>query len=317
MGTYVRRRILQTVPLIIGISLVVFGIIQAAPGGPEGSLLGTGRFVDPQVILSYRHRLGVDQPIPIQYVRWLGAAVSGDLGVSFATTRPVVNLIVERLPATLELMASSFVFAAIIAIALGIYSALRQYTTLDVVATGVSFLGIAMPVFWFGLILQLVFSVKLGLLPVAGTETVGATSLADHLKHLILPAFVLSFRNVAGWSRYLRSSLIGVSAADYLRTARAKGLTERRVIGVHAVGNALIPLVSIMALNVADLFSGAVITETVFAWPGIGRLFVQAMFARDYPVLMGILLMGSFTVIVFNLLADIMYGVLDPRIRYE
>jgi peptide/nickel transport system permease protein len=173
-----------------------------------------------------------------------------------------------------------------------------------------------MPVFWFALILQLVFAVRLGWLPVAGTETVGDTSLVDHLRHLILPAGVLSVRYIAGWSRYLRSSLLGTLRADYVRTARAKGLPERRVI-VHALRNALIPVISIMALNLADLFSGAVITETIFAWPGIGRLFVQAMFSRDYPLLMGILLMGSIMVIFFNLIADLVYGALDPRIRHE
>jgi peptide/nickel transport system permease protein len=174
-----------------------------------------------------------------------------------------------------------------------------------------------MPVFWFALILQLVFAVRLGWLPVSGTETVGATSLGDHLLHLVLPAIVLSVRYVAGWSRYLRASLIGQMRADYVRTARAKGLPERRVIGVHALRNALIPMVSIMALNLADLFSGAVITETVFAWPGMGRLFVQAMFARDYPLLMGILLFGSVMVLVLNLLADLVYAWLDPRIRHD
>lgn len=317
MATYIGRRLLQIIPLLFGISIIIFAIIQAAPGGPEGSLLETGRFIDPQVIENYRHRLGVDQPIHIQYIRWLSAAVTGDLGISFSTTRPVAEMILERIPATLELMVSSFLFAAIIAIILGVYSALRPYSLTDFLGTGFSFLGIAMPVFWFGLILQLLFSVKLGWLPVAGTETVGDTSFGDHLKHLILPGLVLSFRYIAGWSRYLRSSLLGVIKADYIRTARAKGLPEKVVIGIHAVRNALIPVLSIMALNVADLFSGAIITETIFAWPGIGRLFVQAMFARDYPLLMGILLMGSFMVILFNLIADILYGILDPRIRYE
>jgi peptide/nickel transport system permease protein len=305
------------IPMIFGVTIVIFAIIQAAPGGPEGALLETGRFIAPEVIESYRERLGVDQPIPVQYVRWLSAALTGDLGVSFSTTRPVADMILERLPATLELMGASFLLAAVVALALGIFSAVRQYSTFDFLATGFSFVGIAMPVFWFALILQLLFSVKLGWLPVAGTETVGDTSLADHLKHLILPGVVLSFRYIAGWSRYLRSSLLGVLRTDYVRTARAKGLPEISVIGIHALRNALIPLVSIMALNLAGMFSGAVITETIFAWPGIGRMFVQAMFQRDYPLLMGILLLGSVMVIVFNLVADILYGVLDPRIRYE
>jgi peptide/nickel transport system permease protein len=317
MQRYLLRRVLQLVPLILGITIVLFAVIQAAPGGPEGALLESGRFIDPSVIESYRQRLGVDQPVPVQYVRWLGGALTGDLGISFSTTRPVAAMIVERLPATLELMGASFLFAALIAFALGTLSSVRQYSWLDHLATGVSFLGIAMPVFWFALILQLVFAVRLGWLPVAGTETVGDTSLTDHLAHLVLPAFVLSFRSIAGWSRYLRSSLIGALRTDYVRTARAKGLTERAVVGKHALRNALIPVVSIMALDLAGLFSGAVITETIFAWPGIGRLFVQAMFARDYPLLMGILLLGSVMVVIFNLVADLLYGLLDPRVRYE
>jgi peptide/nickel transport system permease protein len=317
MLTYIGRRLLQMIPLVFGISLILFAVIQMAPGGPEGALLETGRFVDPEVIEAYRQRLGVDQPIHIQYVRWISAAVVGDLGVSFSSTRPVSEMILERLPATLELMASSFLLAAVIAIGLGIFSAVKQYSWFDYFSTGVSFVGIAMPVFWFALILQLVFSVQLGWLPVAGTETVGDTSLGDHLAHLILPAIVLSFRNIAGWSRYLRASLLGVLQADFIRTARAKGLPERAVVGVHGVRNALIPVLSIMALGLADMFSGAVITETIFAWPGIGRMFVQAMFSRDYPLLMGIMMMGSVMVIAFNLVADVLYGVLDPRIRYE
>jgi len=305
------------VPLLLGVTVVLFGVIQAAPGGPEAALLESGRFIDPEVIQAYRERLGVDRPVPVQYLRWLSGAVQGDLGVSFSTTRPVTEMILERLPATLLLMGASFVLAAVLAFALGILSAVRPYTWWDHLGTGVSFVGIAMPVFWLALILQLVFGVWLGWLPVAGTQTVGDTSLADRLAHLVLPAFVLSFRYVAGWSRYLRSSLLGALRADYVRTARAKGLPERVVVGVHALRNALIPVVSIMALNLAALFSGAVITETVFAWPGIGRMFVQAMFSRDYPLLMGILLLGSVMVVVFNLVADVVYGVLDPRIRYE
>lgn len=317
MIAYTARRLVQMIPLLFGISIVLFAVIQAAPGGPEGALLESGRFIDPAVIEAYRERLGVDQPVYIQYLRWLAAAFSGDLGTSFSTTRPVAEMIVERLPATLELMGAAFVFAAIVAILLGIVSAVRQYSWFDHLGTGLSFVGIAMPVFWFALILQLVFGVFLGWLPIAGTETVGASSLGDHLLHLILPTIVLSFNYIAGWSRYLRSSLLSVLRADYVRTARAKGLPERKVIGVHALRNALIPLLSIMALNLSSLFSGAVITETVFAWPGIGRMFVQAMFSRDYPLLMGILMLGSLMVIVFNLVADLLYGVLDPRIRYD
>jgi peptide/nickel transport system permease protein len=317
MTAYVVRRLLQMIPLLFGISVLLFAVIQAAPGGPEAALLESDRFIDPEVIEAYRERLGVDQPVPVQYARWIGGALRGDLGVSFSTTRPVSEMIVERLPATLELMGASFLLAAVMAFVLGVVSAVRQYSWFDHFGTGVSFVGIAMPVFWFALILQLVFGVWLGWLPVAGTRTVGATSLGDHLLHLVLPATVLAFRYVAGWSRYLRASMLEVLRTDFIRTARAKGLAEGAVVWGHALRNAMIPVVSVMALNLAGLFSGAVITETIFAWPGIGRMFVQAMFARDYPLLMGILLLGSTMVVVFNLLADVIYGVLDPRIRYE
>jgi peptide/nickel transport system permease protein len=317
MAGYIARRGIQIVPLTLGITVVLFAVIQAAPGGPEAALLESGRFLDPTVIEAYRERLGVDRPVPVQYARWLGAALTGDLGISFSTTRPVAAMIAERLPATLELMGASFLLAAIAAFGLGILSAARPYGWLDHLATGTSFLGIAMPVFWFALILQLIFAVRLGWLPAAGTGTVGASSVADHLAHLVLPATVLAFRSIAGWSRYLRSSMLGALRTDYIRTARAKGLPERLVVGKHALRNALIPVVSVMALDLAGLFSGAVITETIFAWPGIGRLFVQAMFARDYPLLMGILLLGSVMVVVFNLIADVLYGVLDPRVRYD
>lgn len=300
-----------------GISVVVFALIQLAPGGPEAALLSSGRFVDPSVVEAYRVKLGVDQPVPVQYLRWAATALTGDLGLSYSTTRPVVHMIAERLPATLELMGSAFLLAAVLAFLIGVASALRPHSWIDLLATGSAFVGIAMPVFWLGLLLQLVFAVELGWAPVSGTHTVGTASFGDHLAHLVLPAIVLASRYVASWSRYFRASLISALQSDYVRTARAQGLAEMRVLFVHAVRNALVPVVSAMALGLADLVSGAVITETVFAWPGIGRLFVQAMFARDYPVLMGVLLMGSLTVIVFNLVADVVYGLLDPRIRYE
>lgn len=317
MTLYISRRLLQMIPLMIGISVIMFALIQAVPGGPEAMFLESGRFIDPTIIESYRHRLGLDQPFYIQYFKWLAAAVTGDFGLSFSTSRPVSEMILERLPATLELMLMAFVFAAIIAIPLGIFSAVRQYSLLDYLTTTLSFLGIAMPVFWFGLMLQLLFSVKLGWFPTSGRITVGDASLVDQVRHLVLPGIVLSLLYIAGWSRYMRSSLLSVLRKDFMLTARAKGATDRYVIWVHGVKNALIPVVSIMALDLAGLFSGAVITETVFAWPGIGRLFIQSVYSRDYPLVMGILMMGSFMVVFFNLVADIIYAWLDPRISYS
>jgi peptide/nickel transport system permease protein len=305
------------IPLLVGISIVIFIIIQAAPGGPEGVLLDRGMFVDPAAIDAYRERLGVDQPVHIQYFRWVGAMVTGDMGVSFQTQRPVFDMILERLPDTLRLMGLSFLIAAGIAIPLGIYSSVRQYSAFDYIATGVSFVAIAMPVFWFGLMLQFIFSVRLQWLPVAGTVTVGVGTFVDKLKHIVMPATVLSLHYIAGWSRYMRSSMLGVLKQDYVRTAHSKGLRKPYVIIVHVVKNAAIPVVSVMTLSIARLFSGAVITETIFGWPGIGRMFIQAMHSRDYPLLMGIMMMGSTMVVVFNLLADIVYGWLDPRISYD
>lgn len=317
MLRYVIRRIIQMIPLLIGISIVIFSIIQAAPGGPEELLLDRGMFVDPAAIEAYRVRLGVDQPVYIQYFKWVGAMLTGDMGISFQTQRPVFDMILERLPDTIRLMSLSFLIAACIAIPLGIYSAVRQYSPFDYIATGLSFVAIAMPVFWFGLMLQFIFSVKLQWLPVAGTVTVGIDTFFDKVKHIVMPATVLSLHYIAQWSRYMRSSMLGVLKQDYIRTAHSKGLTRRNVINVHAVKNASIPVVSVMALSIARLFSGAVITETIFGWPGIGRMFIQSMHARDYPLLMGIMMMGSFMVVVFNLAADVVYGWLDPRISYE
>jgi peptide/nickel transport system permease protein len=317
MGRYIIRRVLQMIPLFIGISILIFVVIQAAPGGPETMLLASGRFVDAQMLEAYRARLGLDQPLVVQYFRWLGAALTGDLGYSYKSAQPVMTSILERLPATVELMGAAYLFAAVIALPLGVYSAIHRYSIVDYLGTGLSFLGIAMPVFWFGLMLQLAFSVQLGWLPSSGRITVGDTGVVDQIKHIILPAMVLSLLYIAGWSRYMRTSFLGVLNSDYVRTARSKGLPQRSVMLVHALKNAAIPVVTIMALDIAGLFSGAVITETIFAWPGIGRLFIQSMYDRDYPLLMGIIMMGSVMVVVFNLVADIVNALLDPRVSYD
>lgn len=322
MTAYALRRLAAAVPLLLGVTVLVFGVVHLAPGGPEAALLQGGRAADPAALAEYRERLGLDDPVPVRYLRWLGAAVSGDLGVSFATGRPVAEMIRQRLPATLELMGAAFVLAGILALLLGVASAVRPFTPVDRAAAGVGFAGLAMPVFWSALLAQLVFGVWLGWLPLSGIRDVtaagsGAGAAVAHLPYLVLPAGVLAFRFLAGWSRYLRSSLIVELRRDYVRTARAKGLPEWRVVTRHALRNALLPLVSVVALDLAALASGAVITETVFAWPGLGRMFVTAMFARDYPVLMGLLLLGSVAVVLANLAADLAYGWLDPRIRYD
>src|SRR3989442_5234814 len=221
MGSYVRRRLIQMVPLLFGLSLLIFLIIQAAPGGPEAIFLENRLFIDPSVIDAFRQRLGLDQPVPVKYVRWVTAVLSGDFGISFTTGRPVGEMILERLPATLELMSISFVFAAVVAIPLGVYSAVRQYSLFDFSATTASFLGIPMPGFSFALILQLRVSGNLWGVPPSGRDTIGAGSVFDQVKRPVLPPFVHSIRHIAGWSRYMRSSLLDVIRADFVRTARS------------------------------------------------------------------------------------------------
>jgi len=317
LGRYVLRRLLMMIPLTLGITAILFALIQLAPCGPECMLFQSGRSVDESLIEAYRVKIGTDQPVLVQYVNWVQAALTGDFGVSYSSNRPAATMVASRLPATVELMGLSLLVALVLAIALGTASAVWQGRAVDHLGTGFSYFGIAMPVFWFGLILQLVFGVWLGWLPVSQRQTIGSTGFLDRVAHLILPTTVLALHYVAQWSRYLRSDLIEVLQSDFIRTARAKGLSERRVVGVHALRNALGSTTQIVALSMASMFTGAVITETVFGWPGIGLLFVQSMTSRDYPVLMAILVMGSVAVLVFNLVADIAKALLDPRVRLE
>ena len=312
---YLLRRVLSAIPLLVGVSLILFAVLHLAPGSPL-DVYAENPAVTPEALENIRVSLGLDRPLPEQYVRWVGAFLRGDWGYSIRTNNPAVEDALSRLPATLLLSGSAFVLALLIALPLGIVSAVRRYTWVDHTATLFSFLGISTPVFWLALMVQLLFSVQLGWLPSAGVSSVGDGSLIDRLQHLVLPASVLSLAFVAGWSRYVRSSMIEVLSLDYIRTARSKGLRERLVTYRHALKNALIPVVTVIALDLAVLFSGAVITETVFAWPGLGRLFIESMNGRDYPVLLGLMMFGSFGLILINLLTDILYGFLDPRVRY-
>lgn len=317
MGQYIVRRLLLMVPLTLGTTMLLFALIQLAPCGPECMLFSSNRPVSPEMIDAYAAKIGTDQPVIVQYVRWLLAALTGDLGVSFSTNRPTLEIIADRLPATIELMGASLLIALVLAIGLGVASAVREGKAVDTVGTGFSYFGIAMPVFWFGLILQVVFGVWLPWLPVSGRQTVGDPGFLDRVAHLVLPTTVLALHFVAQWSRYLRSDLIQVLKSDFVRTARAKGLRESRIVGVHALRNALGPTTQMVALSMATMFTGAVITETVFSWPGLGWQFVQSMGERDYPVLMAILLLGSVSVLFFNLVADVTKALLDPRVRLE
>lgn len=317
MWRYILRRLLQAIPLLLGISLVSFFIMRLAPGGPLAGYLANPK-VSPADVARLEHLWGLDQPLYIQYFKWLWSMLHGDWGMSYRTGRPVLNLILGRLPATLSLMLSAFVLSITVAIPAGIISAVKRYTLTDSIVTLLAFVGVALPSFWFGLMLQLLFAVNLHWLPSSGMETIGmGFNLLDRLKYLIMPTMVLALISIAGWSRYMRSSMVETLSQDYIRTARAKGLTEKVVIGKHALKNAMIPIVTIMGLDLPAWFGGAAITESIFNWPGMGRLYVGAVFSRDYPILMAVLILTAVLVVFGNLLADILYALFDPRIKYE
>ncbi|GGR61277.1 peptide ABC transporter permease [Deinococcus seoulensis] len=315
-AAHLLKRLLGTLPLLLGVSLLLFGVLHLAPGGPL-DVYADNPSVSPEALAQMRVAFGLDQPLPVQYVSWVTAFFTGEWGYSIRTARPVSQEILERLGPTLILGGTSFVLSLLIALPLGIVSAVRRYSGVDYLITFLSFLGVSMPVFWLALMLQLLFAVQWRVLPSAGIQTIGSNSVLDLLHHLILPAFILAFASVAGWSRYMRSSMVEVLGQDYVRTARAKGLTAGRVVYRHALRNALIPIITVVALDFATILSGAVITETIFAWPGIGRLFIESMNGRDYPVLMALMMAGSFALVISNLLADLAYAAVDPRIRYE
>ncbi len=313
MTTFTLRRLVGTLPLAIGVSIIIFGILQAIPGGPLAVYLDNP-YITARDIALIKHQLGLDQPLYVQYARWFGAYATGHWGISYSSGEPVARLVFDRVPATLLLMGTSFLLAMLFALTTGVYSAVRQYSAFDYAVTVCSFLGISMPVFWFGLMLQLLLAVHLGWLPVAGFGTGGWLDIA---RHLVLPSVVLAMFTAGRWSRFTRAGVLEVLHQDYIRTARAKGLAERRVVFRHALRNSLIPVVTVVALDLAGLVSGAVVTETVFAWPGMGSLLIQSISNVDYPTLLAILMLSSFAIIASNLLADVLYGLLDPRIVYR
>ena len=313
MTAYVVRRAIGLVPLLIGVSVILFCLLQSIPGGPIAVYLDNP-YITAKDIALLRHQFGLDQPLYVQYLRWFGAYALGHWGSSYASGQPVAWLIAGRVPATLLLMGTSFLLALAYALTAGVYSALRQYSAADYTITVFSFLGISMPVFWFGLMLQLVVAVRFGWLPVAGF---GSGAVGDVARHLVLPSLALAMFTAGRWSRYTRSGVLEVLRQDYIRTARAKGLPGRRVVVRHALRNSLIPVVTVVALDLAALVSGAVVTETVFAWPGMGNLLIQSIRNADYPTLLAILMLSSFAIVLSNLLADVVYSVLDPRIVYR
>ncbi len=323
MLRYLTRRLLQMIPLLIGITIISFAVIHLAPGEPTDLVTDLQPKVSAQAAERLRHLYGLDRPLHIQYLDWLKRLVKLDMGRSFLDNRLVSVKILERLPVTITINVLSLLLIIIVALPIGIVSATRQYSLFDKASTVFVFLGFATPTFWFALLLMILFGIKLGWLPISGLRSLSAASfsfggrLLDMARHLILPVFVSAFGGLAGFSRYMRSNMLEVIHQDYIRTARAKGLSERAVIYKHALRNALLPIVTILGLSVPALIGGSVIFESIFAIPGMGRLFYESVMARDYPVIMGGLVIGAILTLLGNLIADITYAYVDPRIRYK
>ncbi len=315
MTRFLIRRLLGAVPLLLGVAILSFIFMQLAPGGPDALFARNARMSQEQLD-AIRRNMGLDRPTHEQLFTWLGNLATGDLGISYTQYRPVSAVIWDTVPNTLLLMGTGMLISLVAALTFGILAAQKPYGFFDNVVSFVSYFGLAMPVFWFGLMLQILFAVRLGWLPSAGMYSATGGGIGDLLRHLALPAFTIAIGSIAGWSRYVRSSTIESLGQDYVRTARAKGLAERKMMLGHVLRNALIPFVTVVGIDVPLYLTGAVLTETVFSWPGMGRLFYDALTVRDYPVLMGILMLGAVFIVAGNLIADILYGVFDPRISY-
>lgn len=315
MTRYILGRLLQVLPSLVVITLIAFAILHLAPGDPAVLLYGTD--ISTEQLAQIRAAWGLDEPIPVQYVKWLGNLLRGDLGKSFVDGRPALLVIAERIPATLQLTISGMLIALGLGLGAGIIAALKPHSAIGYISTFFSTFFYSLPNFWLALLLLLIFSVWFRLLPSAGMESLrGPSDLLDRLAHLAMPAFVISLREMGRLSRFTRSSLVDVLSQDYVRTAVSKGLTMRQVTVRHALRNALIPVVTLLGLSLPQLLSSSIVVETIFAWPGMGRLVVESAFQRNYTVLMGEIILVSLLVIAGNLMADIAYAVVDPRIRY-
>lgn len=306
MGRFLVRRLALTLPVLVGVATLVFSLIHLVPGDPVQTMLGES--ASPADVEQLRTRLGLDRPLYVQYGAFVAGLTRGDLGVSLRTSQPVTQLIVERMPATIELALAAMVVAMLISIPLGVLAAMRAGTRTDHAATTLALVGISMPTFWLGPLLAIVFSVHLGWLPVSGRGT---------LAHLVLPAVTLGAPLAAILARMTRASVLEELRELYVLAALARGASDARAVFVHAFRNSLIPIVTVIGLQFGSVLTGAVITETIFAWPGIGRLLVQSIGARDYPAVQGCILLIAVTYMTVNLCIDVLYGVLDPRIRYE
>jgi peptide/nickel transport system permease protein len=316
LGKYLLARSLQNLVLLVLVSIIGFAVLHLAPGGPlaQFALVPGMSQAD---IARIAHQMGLDRPLPLQYWEWFSRLLVGDWGRSYRDNQPVLAVIGSHLGATFELMVAATLIAVLLGTWIGVLGAIRRYSLFDYLATIGAMVALSIPTFWFGLITIYVFSVELGWLPAGNRYTVGDASFLDYLHHLIGPSLVLALVTIAIWSRYMRSSMLDVIGQDYIRTARAKGLPERVVLVRHAIRNALLPMITIAGLQLPTLLSGALVTETVFTWPGMGRLFLDSLGYRDYPVVMGILMFSAVLVLVGNLLADVLYAVADPRIRLD
>jgi peptide/nickel transport system permease protein len=312
MLKYIIKRLILLIPILFLVTLISFSLLFIIPGDPAETILtGPGGGADPKAVEEFRIKMGLDKPIYIQYFTWLNDIRHGNLGYSYRSKRPVIETILSSFHATLKLAIVSLIISLMISIPLGIISAIKQYSAIDNVSMAGALLGVSMPNFWQGLLLILLFAVTLGWLPVAG--------YGDHgdLEHMILPAITLGTSSAAITTRLMRSTMLETINQDYIQAARAKGLSERVVIGKHALKNALIPVVTMIGLNFAYLLDGSVVVETIFAWPGIGLLMVESIYLRDYPMIQGCILFVAIIFIFVNLTVDILYTYLDPRIRYE
>ncbi len=318
---YILKRTLQAIPILLGASTLIFFLMHAAPGDPTSIYIRPD--IDPAVIEQMRKNLGLDQPVHVQYVRWLSSFAQGDFGFSFSQKRPIIDIIKDTLPNTLLLSGVALVVIFVVGVLIGTIQAVRQYSWVDNVATVGAFFFYSMPSFWFGLMVILLLSYQFQLLPASQMTSVNFEFLPaseqwmDRLKHLLMPALALGIGSAASVARYMRSGMLEQIRQDYVRTARAKGLSERVVIFKHAMRNALIPVVTLLGLTLPFLVGGAVLIETIFAWPGMGRLIVTAIFQRDYPVVLAIAFVSSIMVILGSLIADILYSVVDPRVRVD
>jgi peptide/nickel transport system permease protein len=324
MSRYIVRRLLVAIPTLVAISLVIFTILALAPGDPLSDL-ALNPAVPPEVQQRLRASMGLDDPVPVRYARWASSLARGDFGYSFQTRSPVSDLLIQRLPTTLMVVGSAYVVAILIAIPVGVISSVKQYSIFDTVATTLAFIGFSIPTFFTGLLFILLFSVKFGdwglpTLPSIYRSTVdgeGLTAVWERIRMVIMPVAVLGMFQAAVLTRYTRAAMLETIHQDYVRTARAKGLSSRVVVFRHALRNALIPVVTIIALGIPTIFTGAVVTEQIFRVPGIGALLITSINNNDTPVVMAITFIFSILVVFFNLIADVLYGVLDPRIKYE